>query len=915
LEVTLQMAGSPAVPTSLTGLPKATTTIGTLVTLISDSITNILLTQQQAAGTTPFNLKGMGRILKSQATPPNGPSTQADIANLVLPPAERVSGTLDKSVATGYFADSGFMYGSGTNYGLTSAQYAALVSAKLDLALISLISAIVASSASSTVSSASAKAALLTKLTSMWQALNLDKLSAITISAAVNNTFNHLSGSALAAFGLPGTFTGTGENAVINEGRYLVYRTGIYADLNGNWTENSALAKDLGLQEITYRIENNDYSWSAKAFTGWVNDNFMENGDYIMDSATMKNLGYTTGTLPTGFNVSSCGPFMGSATDAATASALLVYNAHKAWADKYPTPMDKIITTSGANLTTNLHDISLAQITKNGTATITTGDGAGDHIIDGQTLAINTGIYLQTNTNGIWTESASLAASLGFEELVISVTNTTGTGVYTAAAALTGGAVVTLNGTPALTADMTLEQLRAWTTTVTRNTISNIGTNAMVSTNGHLVPTAPTAAELDAAKAVPPPGITYTATAETTNTFDPALAGYLQTTAYVGGSALIRLNGNPPQGQPVTSTMRNLATAINADIELMLGSFQANNNFLPGKLFKGASTKPNGPENLSEIVDLLTTDTYKAASSQQTITTTGIIDKTKHATLVASAGTAYTNASGISNFGAYALASAINHNANSQFWAMVQNHDSNGNSADMVYIFKKDGGDFNDLLACDVADGDIASQDAKLAIEFENTETGRINQDGTNFTLGGQAWGTFKPVQTKAGMGKEVWNLTLHGRDVGRERDLWIAAVTDGKNELTTPGLNGDIINGLDRHSFVEIQNADNGEWAGAEVRTQSSAQEALDALNGAMERKDKVRADIGALQNRLENTITNLEIQVEALQASESRISDIDVATEMTEFVRNQVLAQAAVSMLSQANSLPQMALSLLNG
>jgi flagellin-like hook-associated protein FlgL len=201
------------------------------------------------------------------------------------------------------------------------------------------------------------------------------------------------------------------------------------------------------------------------------------------------------------------------------------------------------------------------------------------------------------------------------------------------------------------------------------------------------------------------------------------------------------------------------------------------------------------------------------------------------------------------------------------------------------------------------------------AIQFENLESGTRSQDGTTFSLGGQNWGKLKPVQTKAGYGNEVWNLTIHGRDVGRDRDLWIAAVTGGENELTTPGLNDDIINGLDRHSFVEIQNAADGNWAGAEVRTQSSAQEALTALNDAMERKDKVRADIGALQNRLENTLTNLEIQIEALQASESRISDVDVATEMTEFVRNQVLAQAAVSMLSQANSLPQMALSLLNG
>ncbi|MCL2123473.1 MAG: flagellin, partial [Desulfovibrionaceae bacterium] len=55
------------------------------------------------------------------------------------------------------------------------------------------------------------------------------------------------------------------------------------------------------------------------------------------------------------------------------------------------------------------------------------------------------------------------------------------------------------------------------------------------------------------------------------------------------------------------------------------------------------------------------------------------------------------------------------------------------------------------------------------------------------------------------------------------------------------------------------------------------------------------------------------LTIQAENLQAAESRISDVDVATEMTTFVRNQILAQAAVSMLAQANSLPRMALNLI--
>ena len=96
-------------------------------------------------------------------------------------------------------------------------------------------------------------------------------------------------------------------------------------------------------------------------------------------------------------------------------------------------------------------------------------------------------------------------------------------------------------------------------------------------------------------------------------------------------------------------------------------------------------------------------------------------------------------------------------------------------------------------------------------------------------------------------------------------------------------------------------------------VSTQEAAQKALVGINNAIVSKDKIRAHLGALQNRLENTITNLTTQSENLQAAESRISDVDVATEMTNFVRNQILTQSAVAMLSQANSMPQMAMQLI--
>jgi flagellin len=98
-------------------------------------------------------------------------------------------------------------------------------------------------------------------------------------------------------------------------------------------------------------------------------------------------------------------------------------------------------------------------------------------------------------------------------------------------------------------------------------------------------------------------------------------------------------------------------------------------------------------------------------------------------------------------------------------------------------------------------------------------------------------------------------------------------------------------------------------------IATQHSAQTALETLDAAIISKDEGRAHFGAMINRLENTVTNLTIQSENIQAAESQISDVDVAFEMTNFMNTQIKAQAAVAMLSQANMLPQMAMSLLGG
>jgi flagellin len=101
----------------------------------------------------------------------------------------------------------------------------------------------------------------------------------------------------------------------------------------------------------------------------------------------------------------------------------------------------------------------------------------------------------------------------------------------------------------------------------------------------------------------------------------------------------------------------------------------------------------------------------------------------------------------------------------------------------------------------------------------------------------------------------------------------------------------------------------------GKSISTQQLAQTALESLNNAIISKDKIRANLGSMQNRLQNTITNLSIQAENTQAAESSVSDVDVATEMTEFTRQQILTQSAVAMLSQANGLGRLAMQLIGG
>ncbi|QTA37645.1 flagellin [Thermosipho ferrireducens] len=99
------------------------------------------------------------------------------------------------------------------------------------------------------------------------------------------------------------------------------------------------------------------------------------------------------------------------------------------------------------------------------------------------------------------------------------------------------------------------------------------------------------------------------------------------------------------------------------------------------------------------------------------------------------------------------------------------------------------------------------------------------------------------------------------------------------------------------------------------DVTSQDNAERTISVVDAAIHKVSTVRSQLGAVQNRLEHTIANLGVAVENLTASESRIRDADMAKEMMEFTKHQIIVQSGMAMLAQANTLPQNILQLLRG
>jgi flagellin len=175
-----------------------------------------------------------------------------------------------------------------------------------------------------------------------------------------------------------------------------------------------------------------------------------------------------------------------------------------------------------------------------------------------------------------------------------------------------------------------------------------------------------------------------------------------------------------------------------------------------------------------------------------------------------------------------------------------------------------------------------------------NTQAQTATGSGGLGTSGPIAFATFDSTY-------QGYRLELKGTTTGAGNNFTIGTDAGGTNNLAIFGSNADL-------------NQTNSSAAGAnDLTTTTGAQNALATVSSAIAYQDTYRAQLGAYMNQLSSASSVLGIQAENLTAAQSSIEDVDVATEMATMTQNQVLAQAGVSMLAQANSIPQMALKLL--
>lgn len=172
--------------------------------------------------------------------------------------------------------------------------------------------------------------------------------------------------------------------------------------------------------------------------------------------------------------------------------------------------------------------------------------------------------------------------------------------------------------------------------------------------------------------------------------------------------------------------------------------------------------------------------------------------------------------------------------------------------------------------------------------------------------LNSSSWNTWLPALT--GVPADVLAM-LPSASSTQTVSTYVEATSSHNIITANNGSLYDIEVAADGVTYMGITRLPNsaGGTGSSDVLTTASAQSAIDQIDIAIQSKDTMRAFIGAMVNRLQNNILELQISRENSQASESMIRDTDVAGEMSGFTRAQILFNTGISMLSQANSIPQ--------
>ncbi|MBP1948028.1 flagellin [Virgibacillus litoralis] len=222
---------------------------------------------------------------------------------------------------------------------------------------------------------------------------------------------------------------------------------------------------------------------------------------------------------------------------------------------------------------------------------------------------------------------------------------------------------------------------------------------------------------------------------------------------------------------------------------------------------------------------------------------------------------------------------------------------------------------------------EMAQKNAQDGISLIQTAEGALNESHSILQrmreLAVQSANDTNTDEDRAEMQKEVDQLASALDDISNDTEFNTQKLLDGS--ITTEGESGPLTfhvganEGQNLTVEIESMSAEDlgvqgtEEGDGIEISTQEEADGAIETIQEAIDTVSAQRSELGAVQNRLDHTINNLGTSAENLTAAESRIRDVDMAKEMMNFTKNNILSQAAQSMLAQANQQPQGVLQLL--